>query len=125
MKADVIFTTKIFKLLEERTFREGFQRGYIAQQGLEIPQPESDRIQENLPYNFEDILQDPSILWTKNYVSYGLALNIHTPLGPGGISYGIPWKRCPPGIEVCTERGNTGVNKLTSGVLHLSLGADF
>jgi len=82
-------------------------------------------ILDNEPYDFSHLLQDPTIIWTRNYTSYGLSLNYLTPLGSFNLSYGIPFKRCPTPDSICdVPRGKSGP-PLTSGVFHVNVGATF
>lgn len=81
---------------------------------------------DNEPYRFEDIFTHPQYLWTKNYVSYGLAGNYLTPLGSVNLSFGWPWRRCLNNEETCPyPRGNSNYRKLTGAVVSLNIGANF
>ena len=44
-------------------------------------------LSDNFAYDFAEILIDPSLIWTQNYISYGIALNYITPLGSVNASY--------------------------------------
>jgi outer membrane protein assembly factor BamA len=83
------------------------------------------RIEDNVPYQFEDILTRPEYIWTKNYAAYGLALNYLTPLGSINLSYGLPWKRCADDSQSCIERGKQEKFWLLNGVAHFNIGATF
>ena len=107
---------------QENIFQKEFELQFASNQN---PPNQPDRLDENAYYDFIDLAQKPAILYTKNYVSFGLALNWLTPLGSVDFSYGIPYKRCLPGFTACYQRGLTGANTLQSGVGHVSIGADF
>ncbi|MBC7531525.1 MAG: BamA/TamA family outer membrane protein [Oligoflexus sp.] len=81
---------------------------------------------ENEPYRFEDVITHPSYIWTKNYVSYGVAGNYLTPLGSVNLSFGWPWRQCLNYQTNCLyPRGNSNYRKLTGAVVSLNIGANF
>lgn len=81
---------------------------------------------DNEPYQLEDILTHPSYIWTKNYVSYGVAGNYLTPLGSVNLSLGWPWRRCLNNEDNCLyPRGNSNYRKLQGAVVSLNIGANF
>ncbi|MBC7661352.1 MAG: BamA/TamA family outer membrane protein [Chitinophagaceae bacterium] len=81
---------------------------------------------DNEPYPLEAIFTHPSYMWTKNYVSYGLAGNYLTPLGSVNLSFGWPWKRCLNNAESCLyPRGNSNYRKIQGAVVSLNIGANF
>jgi outer membrane protein assembly factor BamA len=79
------------------------------------------RLEDNRSYEFSEIVTDPSVLWTKNYLSYGTALNYLTPLGSINLAYGLPWRE-PEGT---TKRGKQGGYPFTRGEFHINMGATF
>lgn len=81
---------------------------------------------DNYEFSFEEIIEQPSIIWNKQYTSYGLALSYLTPLGSLNFSYGLPLKRCPTVDGKCQkERGGNAKDGALAGVFYLDVGADF
>ncbi len=81
---------------------------------------------DNEPYRFEEIFTHPSYMWTKNYVSYGVAGNYLTPLGSVNLSFGWPWRRCLNNQENCLyPRGTSNYRNLQGAVVSLNIGANF
>jgi len=83
------------------------------------------KIEDNVPYNFEEILLKPEYIWSKNYLAYGLALNYLTPLGSINFAYGLPWKRCASSGPQCVKRGKGSNHWLLNGQVHINVGASF
>lgn len=79
---------------------------------------------DNEPYRLDELIFNPKLLWERNYVSYGLALNYLSPLGSINLSYGFPLKRCIT-KEDCIPRGNDSYKQLTGGQIHVSVGTNF
>lgn len=108
-----------FSKQEERLIRQEFAQASVDDQ----VQPQ---LSDNEPYAFEAILSHPRYLWTKNYLSYGLALNYLTPLGSVNLSFGWPWRRCLNDQSSCAyPRGNSTYRQLTGAVIGLNIGANF
>lgn len=81
---------------------------------------------DNEPYAFEKIFTTPNYIWTRNYVSYGLAGNYLTPLGSVNLSFGWPLRRCLYYRSTCDfPRGNTNYRNLRGAVVSLNIGANF
>jgi outer membrane protein assembly complex protein YaeT len=110
-----------------KTEEEKFRRNFAAN----IPAGgQESKLVDNYPYDFETLLKHPSLLWTRHYLSTGLALNYLTPLGSFNLSYGVPLDHtladCNSGEVECTvRRGKEGKNKLLNGVFHINVGASF
>jgi outer membrane protein assembly factor BamA len=105
---------------EERIIRQEFADSPVTE-GESAPQ-----FADNEPYPFEAVFTHPRYLWTKNYLSYGLALNYLTPLGSVNLSFGWPWQRCLNGESSCPHpRGNSSFRKLSGAVIGLNIGANF
>jgi outer membrane protein assembly complex protein YaeT len=86
----------------------------------------SSKLVDNAPYEFTDILSHPEYLWTKNYTSWGLALNYLTPIGSVNLAYGLPWNRCVgPGGTCVIPRGKRSDYHFMSGQFHINVGATF
>lgn len=108
-----------FTASEERLIRAEFDK--LAREG-QIPPGFAD----NEPYPFELLFTHPSYLWTKNYLSYGLAFNYLTPLGSVNLSFGWPWRRCLNNMSSCDyPRGNSNYRQLKGAVIGLNIGANF
>jgi outer membrane protein assembly factor BamA len=109
-----------FSPTEERLIRENFAQ---APADAEIKPPE---LHDNEPYQLDDLIRHPQYLWTKNYLSYGIAGNLLTPLGSANISVGWPWRRCLNNAEDCTHpRGNSNYRQLRGAVIGINVGATF
>jgi outer membrane protein assembly factor BamA len=109
-----------FSPTEERLIRKNFAE---TPPDTEIKPPE---LYDNEPYQLDDLLRHPQYLWTKNYLSYGLAGNILTPLGSANISVGWPWRRCLNNAETCPyPRGNSNYRQLRGAVIGINVGATF
>ncbi|HYX39403.1 MAG TPA: POTRA domain-containing protein [Oligoflexus sp.] len=109
-----------FSPTEERLIRENFAQ---TPPDTEIKPPE---LYDNEPYQLDDLIRHPQYLWTKNYLSYGLAGNILTPLGSANISVGWPWRRCLNNAENCPyPRGNSNYRQLRGAVIGINVGATF
>lgn len=81
---------------------------------------------DNEPYAFERIFTTPNYIWTKNYLSYGVAGNYLTPLGSVNVSFGWPWRRCLNYRTTCDyPRGNSNYRNLRGAVVSLNIGANF
>ena len=103
-----------------------FEGAFVREANANPNNSNKDSILENYSYNFTDILSKPDIIFKRNYISYGVAANILTPLGSVDLSYGIPYRRCVLDDKQCVfERGYRGNSKLESGVAHISIGASF
>ena len=88
----------------------------------------------NIYYDFSDLLQRPEYIFTKNFVSFGLALKFLTAVGSIDISYGIPLEHLKTedcdysisGIDdlqsICTRKKSSSI---FNGNLNISVGADF
>ncbi|RZA19692.1 MAG: hypothetical protein EOP10_19200 [Proteobacteria bacterium] len=103
---------------EEKRIRE--EHAILASEGQEA------LFADNEPYAFEKIFTTPSYMWTKNYVSYGVAGNYLTPLGSVNLSFGWPWRRCLNNRTSCDyPRGNSNYRNLLGAVVSLNIGANF
>ena len=80
---------------------------------------------DNFRYDFTEILSDPSVIWRKNFVSYGLALSYITPVGSINASYGFPLDRCPQDEDCSELRGKQEYKKLLGGQLQFNVGTYF
>ena len=91
-----------------------------------VTEGQSPRFEDNEPYAFEKIFTTPAYMWTRNYVSYGLAGNYLTPLGSVNLSFGWPWRRCLNNRSDCDyPRGNTNYRNIRGAVVSLNIGANF
>ena len=109
-----------FSKREERLIRQEFAET-ATEEGESAPQ-----LADNEPYPFEAVFTHPRYLWTKNYLSYGLAFNYLTPLGSVNLSFGWPWRRCLNDQAECPyPRGNSTFRQLTGAVIGLNIGANF
>ncbi len=81
---------------------------------------------DNAPYEFLDLLSNPDYLWTRNYTSWGLALNYLTPIGSLNLAYGLPWNRCAGRFGTCVKaRGKKSDWQILTGQFHINVGATF
>lgn len=112
-------SNSFFTKHEEQLIRSEFDT--LAREGQEPPS-----FADNEPYPFELLVSHPSYLWTKNYLSYGLAFNYLTPLGSVNLSFGWPWRRCLNNLSSCDyPRGNSNYRQLRGAVIGLNIGANF
>lgn len=119
MTAFLDSSNSFFSRAEEKRINEEYDRNLTA----EGARPQ---LEDNEPYEFTDIVTHPQYLWTKNYVSYGLAANYLTPLGSVNLSFGWPWRRCLNNAETCDNpRGNRTYRQLQGAVVSLNIGANF
>lgn len=110
-----------FSRSEERLIRETF-----AENTASDAETKPSELYDNEPYRLDDIIRHPQYLWTRNYLSYGLAGNILTPLGSANISVGWPWRRCLNNAEDCPyPRGNSNYRQLRGAVIGINVGATF
>ena len=83
-------------------------------------------LEDNAPYNFREIFTNPLVILDNNYSSYGLSLNILTPLGSMNASYGWPLAPCLNRASSCSyPRAGRNYSSLTGGVFHVNIGATF
>ncbi len=83
-------------------------------------------LEDNAPYNIGTVFSDPSVLLDSNYSSYGLSLNILTPLGSMNASYGWPLAPCLNRASTCSyPRAGKNYSSITGGVFHINIGATF
>lgn len=83
-------------------------------------------VEDNAPFDFIDIFENPSVLLDNNYSAYGLSLNVLTPLGSMNASYGWPLAPCLNMKKTCAyPRAGNNYSSLTGGVFHINIGATF
>lgn len=88
-------------------------------------------IEDNIGYDFEDLVRDPAILYNKHYVASGIALNYLTALGSINLAYGIPihepkTQRCIDYPDrLCFKRGSENDVWLFRGQFDINVGASF
>lgn len=88
-------------------------------------------IEDNVGYDYEEVARDPTILYSKHYVSSGIAVNYLTALGSINLAYGIPihepqTQRCKEFPErFCFRRGNENDFWLLRGQFDVNVGASF
>lgn len=112
-------SNSFFSRTEENRINEEYDKG----QTVDGKRPQ---LLENEPYEFGAILSHPQYLWTKNYVSYGVAGNYLTPLGSVNLSFGWPWRRCLNYAITCEyPRGNASYRQLRGAIVSLNIGANF
>ena len=85
---------------------------------------------DNFSYRLQDLLTRPDYLFTKNYSSYGLALNYLSPIGLVNVAYGIPLsqpqsKDCNKSLYHCSNRGAEHREWYRQGQFHFNVGAKF
>ena len=81
---------------------------------------------DNAPYTLGSIFTDPKVLLDNNYSSYGLSLNILTPLGSMNASYGWPLAPCLNRQKNCEyPRAGKNYSSISGGVFHVNIGATF
>lgn len=87
-------------------------------------------VEDNIGYEYRDLVQNPGFILSRHYFSYGTSLNILTALGSINFGYGLPWKepeseRCKADHGLCNPRGKQGGFWLQRGEFHLNVGARF
>ncbi len=93
--------------------------------------PQVERtVQDNIGYDYAELLTNPGYIWSRHYYSYGLSLSWLTPLGSVNIGYGLPWREpkteaCNADSTLCHTRGKDGGHWLTRGEIHLNVGTRF
>ena len=56
---------------------------------------ELSTLEDNAPYNIGALFTNPQVILDNNYSSYGLSLNLLTPLGSLNASYGMAVSTLP------------------------------
>jgi outer membrane protein insertion porin family len=97
---------------------------------LNTSRPGERSLEDNMAYDFADILSNPQLLISQNYRSFGLAYNYLTPLGSLNIAYAWPWhepksNRCRADSSFCLDRAGQGPAFYQKGKFELSVGAKF
>lgn len=92
--------------------------------------PALRRVEDNIGYDYAELLSKPGYLWSYHYWSYGLAFSLLTPVGAINIAYGLPWRE--PKTEICAKdstrcypRAKQSDFWLTRGELQINVGAHF
>jgi outer membrane protein insertion porin family len=86
-------------------------------------------VEDNIGYQYRDLVTKPGYLWSRHYQSYGVALSYLTVLGSINFAYGLPWhepttERCRKDRE-CFSRGKSSGYWLLRGEVHINVGAKF
>ena len=88
------------------------------------------RVEDNVGYEYHELLSKPGYLWSYHYWSYGTALSLLTPVGAINVAYGLPWRE--PKTEVCAQdqsrcypRAKESDFWLFRGELQINVGAHF
>jgi outer membrane protein assembly complex protein YaeT len=89
-----------------------------------------NKLYDNYSYSYGKLLRDPSLIWNKNFFSYGMAFNLLTPIGSINFAYGLPWKEpkseaCRIDKAECHPRSNTKGHWISRGEFHINVGAQF
>ncbi|MCX6116297.1 MAG: BamA/TamA family outer membrane protein, partial [Proteobacteria bacterium] len=115
---------------EEIKFRNAFNDPNSVAKSVGCNKDPVLSIEDNIGYELSELVAHPGYLWTKNYSSYGLALNFLTPIGSINLAYGVPWyepksTRCENDDTQCISR--IRINRLTKikGEIHFNVGAKF
>lgn len=61
----------------------------------------SPRIEENIGYEFADIIENPGYLYNRHYLAYGLSLSLITPVGP--LNFFCSWPMHEPTSQRCSS----------------------
>lgn len=86
-------------------------------------------VEDNFPYTVQDVISDPQLLLRNNFHSFGVALNLLTPLG--ALNLAVAWPLSEPegdtcrDIDVCFSRASDANNYLNSYEIELNIGAEF
>ncbi len=87
-------------------------------------------VEENVAYEYAELLRNPGYIWSRHYYSYGLSFNLLTALGSVNLAYGLPWRepkteRCA-NEDICYPRAKRNDRHwLTRGEFHINVGARF
>lgn len=92
--------------------------------------PATRRVEDNIGYEYSDLLSKPGYLWSYHYWSYGTALSLLTPVGAINVAYGLPWHEpktlvCEQDTQRCYPRAKQQGYWLWRGELQINLGARF
>jgi len=87
-------------------------------------------VEDNIGYDYEDLLTNPGFLYSRHYLSYGTALNFLTAVGSINLAYGLPLRepkteKCKQSDEFCFPRGKSSGFWLLRGEVHLNVSAKF
>ena len=88
-------------------------------------------IEDNIGYDFDELVTNPQFFYTRHYVSTGIAVNYLTALGSINLAYGIPiYEPKSPRCEqfpdrYCFKRGSESEIWLLRGQVHINVGASF
>jgi outer membrane protein assembly factor BamA len=90
----------------------------------------TNRVQENFPYSYGELLTNPLVILNKHFFSYGASFSILLPVGSLNFSYGLPWREprdkiCDSAPDQCLTRGKRGGHWITRGEWYLNVGARF
>lgn len=87
-------------------------------------------IEDNIGYEYNELTDEPGLLWAQHYYSYGTSVNFLTAIGSINLAYGLPWRepkteKCADDSSQCNARGKQGGHWLRRGEFHLNVGARF
>jgi outer membrane protein assembly factor BamA len=87
-------------------------------------------VEDNIGYDWGELLRNPGYAWSRHYWSYGASLNLLTALGSVNFAYGLPWREptteaCEADPSFCNPRGKQSGHWLLRGEFHLNVGARF
>ncbi|MBI2601515.1 MAG: BamA/TamA family outer membrane protein [Deltaproteobacteria bacterium] len=110
-----------FSLDEEDKFNKRFSESKTAQTERSM--------EDNFSYDFSELVTHPEYILLKNYQSYGLALNLLTPLGSFNAAVALPLRepssdRCR-GEGICFQRAKDKELWFQKFKVELNIGAEF
>lgn len=88
-------------------------------------------VEDNVAYDYSELLTRPGYLWNRHYWSYGAAFGLLTPLGSLNLAYGLPWREpkselCRQDQSRCAQRASSADKHwLLRGEVHINVGARF
>jgi outer membrane protein assembly complex protein YaeT len=93
-------------------------------------EPVARRVEDNVGYDYAELLAKPGYVWSYHYWSYGAALSLLTPVGAINVAYGLPWREpeteaCAQDSARCYPRAKQDGYWLFRGELHINVGARF
>jgi outer membrane protein assembly complex protein YaeT len=123
--------TTFFSKEQAQQFKTAFQDDITGPAGSTCEGATTQRtLEENVGYEYSELMQNPDYIWDRHYISYGTAFNILTPIGSLNLAYGLPLRQ--PASSRCSEDSicyDHGVNDesywLFRGNFHFSVGAKF
>src|SRR5690606_12325784 len=87
-------------------------------------------VEDNVGYEYKDLLEKPGDLVSRHYLSYGLAGAYLSPLGSINVPYSLPWQQpktgaCSDAASFWEPRGKQEGYWLFRGEFHLYVAAEF